>query len=447
MNVIENGGRVNLTPERIRDFPCPPGKQQAFLWDSKSPRLAVRATAKGAKSFIFQSSLRGRTIRITIGDVVVWVIDKARKEANHLQTLIDKGIDPREQAREEREAKAAQKAAEKAQQAAEFAAKREAEIQAKYTLRALCEAYGDYLTTKGKKASAASARSLFRCHVYSSELADKAAKDLEDEELSDLIRAVNEAGKSRTAGVLRSYLGAAYQVALQSRLNPELPVNFKAFNVRFNPIRAIKAIPVKARKRDLSNDELKGYVEALGDDLVDKSLKVALYAGGQRMIQLLRATPADWDGKCLRLFDPKGKRKEPREHLLPLAPKAAQIIDDLYKEAKSSNKRFLFSTFGKVALSTFTAGKRCAQICAGMNVEPFDLRDIRRTCETMLAKKKITKEVRAHLLSHGLGGVQDIHYDKHDYMDEKSAALSIWEAHLAELTGEKQPSKIVNLRG
>lgn len=46
--------RERLTPDRIRRFTCPPGKQQAFLWDDKSPRLAVRATAS-AKSFVFES--------------------------------------------------------------------------------------------------------------------------------------------------------------------------------------------------------------------------------------------------------------------------------------------------------------------------------------------------------------------------------------------------------
>lgn len=41
--------RTKLTAGRIRDFACPPGKAQAFLWDSEAPGLAVRATA-GAKA-------------------------------------------------------------------------------------------------------------------------------------------------------------------------------------------------------------------------------------------------------------------------------------------------------------------------------------------------------------------------------------------------------------
>lgn len=86
--------RERLTPERIRRFKNPEGVKQDFLWDTEAPRLAVRATA-GAKSFIFESKLSRRTIRVTIGDVRAWSLDDARAEARRLQTQIDQGIDPR----------------------------------------------------------------------------------------------------------------------------------------------------------------------------------------------------------------------------------------------------------------------------------------------------------------------------------------------------------------
>jgi integrase len=91
--------RDRLTPERIRLFSCPIEVKQAFFWDTVSPRLAVRATT-AAKSFIFEAKLNRSTIRTTIGDVRAWNLDDARAEANRLQSLIDQGIDPREQKRE-----------------------------------------------------------------------------------------------------------------------------------------------------------------------------------------------------------------------------------------------------------------------------------------------------------------------------------------------------------
>jgi len=101
--------RIKLTAGRIRDFTT--DKPQAFLWDSEVPGLAIRATANGAKSYIFQGSLDGRSIRVTIGDIRHWEIETgdaarpgAREEARRLQSLIDQGIDPRQEKAERKEA-------------------------------------------------------------------------------------------------------------------------------------------------------------------------------------------------------------------------------------------------------------------------------------------------------------------------------------------------------
>jgi integrase len=58
--------------------------------------------------------------------------------------------------------------------------------------------------------------------------------------------------------------------------------------------------------------------------------------------------------------------------------------------------------------------------------------DLRRTVETRLAAAGVSMDVRAQLQSHGLGGVQARHYDRHHYLPEKREALA---ALLALLTG------------
>jgi integrase len=102
--------KVNLTAGRIADLKCPAGKSQEFLRDSKCPWLAVRVTAAGSKSFVFEGKLHGRTIRTVIGDVAAWTIEAARQEANEKKTQVDRGIDPRAHLREVRAAKAAETA-------------------------------------------------------------------------------------------------------------------------------------------------------------------------------------------------------------------------------------------------------------------------------------------------------------------------------------------------
>ena len=76
-----------------------------------------------------------------------------------------------------------------------------------------------------------------------------------------------------------------------------------------------------------------------------------------------------------------------------------------------------------------------------MKCEAFNLRDIRRTCETMLAGVGISRDTRAQLLSHGLSGVQAAHYDRHTYTDEKRAALIAWEQRLEEIATGKMAAK------
>ncbi len=80
-----------------------------------------------------------------------------------------------------------------------------------------------------------------------------------------------------------------------------------------------------------------------------------------------------------------------------------------------------------------------------MGCEPFNLRDIRRTCETMLAGMSISRDTRAQLLSHGISGVQAAHYDRHNYFKEKQAALVAWEARLEEIVTGKMQANFVPL--
>lgn len=90
--------RINLTADRVREYECEPGKYQTILWDSAAPGLGVRATAKGAKAYIFQAKIKGTSTdaRLTIGDPATHRLPAARLEANRLKSLADRGIDPRE---------------------------------------------------------------------------------------------------------------------------------------------------------------------------------------------------------------------------------------------------------------------------------------------------------------------------------------------------------------
>lgn len=447
------GKRENFTAERIASLKCQAGKAQSIYWDGKTPGLGLRVTPSNAKSYIFETRLHSKTVRITIGSPDVWPLETqwrtdketgekvehqrgARQEAARLKSLTDQGIDPREIERAKIEAK-------EAKASAAAAAK-------DYTLAKLYEAYCAHLEAAGKKGSARSARSFFNTHAPAA-LTEKPAKDVTAEEVADMLRKITEKGKERTAGALRTYLLAAFNIGMRARLDPKLPIAFKQYGITANPIAPIPAIASRTSNRVLTNDELRAYLLALDDRQTDKALALALFAGGQRMEQILRVSISDWtpETKTLRLLDPKGRRKEARIHLLPLAPRAAAIVESLVADADKAKVTQLFD------LDVQTPGKRLKLICdtkdketGKARIQPaFNLRDIRRTVETRMAGLGISKDTRAQVLSHGLGGVQDKHYDRHAYETEKRNALSAWENWLTSIErGDKPSDNVVPLQ-
>jgi hypothetical protein len=106
----------------------------------------------------------------------------------------------------------------------------------------------------------------------------------------------------------------------------------------------------------------------------------------------------------------------------------------------------VFSTDGVTPMrletvSVFVSEVSDAMVAANESREPFQLRDLRRTLETLLASLGVSRDVRGQVQSHGLGGVQNRHYDRHEYLAEKRATLALLEAQLARLrTAEAAPT-------
>ena len=341
-----------------------------------------------------------------------------------------------------------------------------------FTLARLCELYVEHLKRAGKS-SAGDAKSIFKCHVEPSPIAALPANVVTPKQVTELLRALTEAGKGRTAGKLRAYLRAAYSVALRAELDADAPSGLLGFDLAANPVAPTDALARYnvALERVLAPDELAKYWTAVKawPGLTGDALRLHLLLGGQRTAQLLRVTLADYDGDGLTLRDAKGNRDKPRLHYLPLVGEAAKIVERLAAERRRAGWELLFTSDGTRATRPETLTAAVAEIvqaqreaakaelrAAGLskavadkraNATGYELRDLRRTVETMLAANGVARETRAHLQSHGLGGIQQRHYDKHDYLAEKSAALVLWHRLLAEVeAGTYQGGKVRRLR-
>ncbi|MCL5969542.1 MAG: integrase family protein [Betaproteobacteria bacterium] len=107
--------KVAFTAGRISAFTCPPDKAQAFLWDATVAGLGLRATPKGKPSYIFQSVIDKRSVRLTIGSPSDWSIKAAQSRAREFQRMIDSGQDPRELERQQKAEREAQRTLEQVQ--------------------------------------------------------------------------------------------------------------------------------------------------------------------------------------------------------------------------------------------------------------------------------------------------------------------------------------------
>ncbi len=91
------GESMKLTKTKVESLPVPIHKDQEFYWDSETKGFGVRVTAKGAKSYVVQRPVHGKTRRFTLGPHGVLTCDEARKRAMTMLLDMMDGINPQEQ--------------------------------------------------------------------------------------------------------------------------------------------------------------------------------------------------------------------------------------------------------------------------------------------------------------------------------------------------------------
>lgn len=423
-------------------------------------RMRLRANPSGKCAFYFRySDSDGKQVPLKFGTYNEkgeggLTLKEARAKAGELSKLYQDGKHDLRAYLEHQEAE------ESARMAMAARARSEAERQATAgTLHKLLDGYIAHLERQGKQ-SAQDARNILRRNVIDEfpHFAAMRAADITAEDVSAMMAQLINKGAGRTATKLRSYLRAAFANALAAKFDATVHPDLHGFNLTSNPAALVPtkqlAIYNCARERALTESELRAFLKALEKQTGTKrdAILLSLYLGGQRGAQLVRLTPADvdLDASEITLYDNKGSRQKPRVHKLPMTERAAVIVKRLMDT--NGDKPFLITLDGKVHVRTETLSEVVTTISAAMvqkkiSREPFELRDLRRTCETMLARMGIPKEIRAHIQSHGLGGVQARHYDKHDYADEKLRALEAWDARLAEIASGTKRDNVVQLRG
>lgn len=410
-------------------------------------RLYLRVQPSGRRGFYFRCvTASGERQAIPLGDYKRTgpggiSLAEARDQAAGLTARLRAGV-PDLKAHLAAEQAARHRAIEDANRAAKQAA---ADAQ-RGTVRALVAGYVSRLERIGT-VDWKDAAGVLRLHVVEAfpELADRKAAEIKPTDLRQVLARLVDAGKGRTAGKTRSYLHAAYAAAIRADFDPDAPESLCGFGIESNPVAALPSMAHynRAGQRTLTEAELRAYMAKLTDRplMTRLALELNLVLAGQRPTQLVRVQAADVDVSAdpgeIVLLDGKGARRQPRVHALPLTGRARELV--MQALVINPSGPLLSNGDGRegkrVPISVDTLSAAVADISRQLMDEkairaPFTMSDVRRTCETQLAALGVSKDTRAHLLSHGLGGIQDRNYDRHHYRTEKLAALQAWEHHL-----------------
>lgn len=436
-----------------------------WLSDGSMPRghggLQLRVTPDGNARWYWRYSVGTEKVRISLGvfstekTPACLTLPEARQAALDKASLYqhEESRDVRQHLKRMSAERDAIKASEAraAQQAAE-----ESALAGTRTLLVLMQTYQQILADAGKQ-SARDVKNLIKLHIELAHpaLSVKPACEITPDDVNCILRPLVSAGKGRTAGKLRSYMMAAYGKAAGSRLNSNAPQALLDLGIAFNPVTPTGNLSEynNALDRTLNLTELHHYWGLLGglpDGAMRDALMLALLLGGQRPAQLVRITTSDIDltSGTITLKDPKGKRKQPRVHKLPICDEAREVINNCFARAKVQESKLLLSSHGDVPIRPEQLSKIVKKLSDKalqdqVTKSGFQLRDIRRTAETLLAGQGIAQEVLARLLSHGLGGVQNKHYNFYAYSLELKLVLIRWEKLLMTVN---EKSNIVELR-
>jgi integrase len=305
-------------------------------------KLRRRATRSGSVCewlFIYQSKATNRPATMTLSryssteQAGHLTIAEARAHARKLQADVKNGIEP-----------AMQRELDKAtNQKAQLAALAKLHEGEQKTLKALMDTYVDSLRARNKFDSAYDVENMVENHIAKPfpELSSLPAAEVTARHVALILgRLVGPAvavKKGRTALKLRSYMAAAFKLALGAELDPMAPLSAAGFDVQVNPAASVPPTKMAAHfqqpgQRTLTTAEFRCYLnklDAIASPMHRLALELQVMSGGQRFAQLLRLTGADVSDETFTLYDPKGKRAQPRAHMLPLLPELRERIEKL----------------------------------------------------------------------------------------------------------------------
>lgn len=399
--------RKKLTDTFIRSRkPAPAGKRYEIT-DSEHPRLVLRVTDRGAKSFCYLGRFPGsdHPTRRLIGAYPATMLAEARETARAWDKLLANGTDPaieKKRLVEEQTRKAREET---------LASANVFEVRARQYLREHCKDHRQ-------------SREVGR--LIDKELLpvwrDRRIDEITSREIKDHIKIIKE----RSPSVARNTLTIAKAFFAWACDEEYLDVSPAAM------IRPEKLIGQhQPRQRILSDAEIKSFWQATPQlDYPFGDLFRLLLLCGVRLREAAHAKWGEIEGNLWVI--PPERHKPGIRHVVPLSDQAMQLIDALPRRGEH-----LFTMNGRQPVNAFAYSKK--RLDAIMGVSGWRLHDLRRTMRSHLSALGVSQDVAELAIGHGKKGLQRI-YDQHTYEGELRQALQRWANRLRDLTQPPPPN-------
>lgn len=293
------------------------------------------------------------------------------------------------------------------------------------TVADLFEAYVRHLKTAGKMSWKETEKGLNK--VADTLGRNRPAREIEPDEIVEVIRPIYERGRKAMADHVRSYIGAAYGWGMKAEHDYRSSAP-RRFRLVYNPAAGIPTEPKTVGTRWLEEEEfvrLYRWLEHPDTSVhppYTRAVRILMLTG-QRVEEIARLHVDQWDA-AEQIVD-WSKTKNGRPHAIPVPSLAAKLIDSIkpndfgwfFPSAMDPSKPVSAGT-----LYSFMWRQREREV-----IPVVTNRDLRRTWKTLAGKAGVPKEIRDRIQNHALQDVSSKNYDRWTYMPEKRAGMARWD--------------------
>jgi integrase len=404
---------MKLTQRRIDDLECPAGKKDALVFDGEQRGLGVRVTARGGKSYVAQYTFAGSKRRVPLGSCSAISLAAAREAVRAILGDAARGVDTAAERKEARLKAAADG----------------------LTLADLIDQWDKlHLSAKRANYSRAATGSLRRSFAHH---LDKPAAAVDRSAVVRVLDGLSKDDKIAMAGALARHGSALYGWAIRRG------------TLSGNPFERVPVAPTVRRERVVSDDEINRIWAGTEGPGAFNGIVRMLMLTGQRREEVARMK---WDEITPDLSVwtiPTSRAKNGIAHVVPLSPQAQTVLRAAPRINRGSNDDSPDLVFPGEPGVFSGWSKSKARLDGRIGVNGWTLHDLRRTTATGLQKLGVRLEVTESVLNHVSGsraGVTGI-YQRHDWAEEKRAALNAWGEHIAVIVeGRTAANNVTRLR-